>query len=113
MNLYKYKEILQNINIVVIFSIPIISLILYTLNQRKIMLLQVMIYIGEIFIYLYLNRDNVIDSIVVHELCHIVEANHKKEWFDNLNMNSITNEVMSTKLVQLYINFNENDNLSF
>ena len=51
MNLYKYKEILQNINIVVIFSIPIISLILYTLNQRKIMLLQVMIYIGEIFIY--------------------------------------------------------------
>ena len=63
MNLYKYKEILQNINIVVIFSIPIISLILYTLNQRKIMLLQVMIYIGEIFIYLYLNRDNVIDSI--------------------------------------------------
>ena len=62
MNLYKYKEILQNINIVVIFSIPIISLILYTLNQRKIMLLQVIIYIGEIFIYLYLNIDNVIDS---------------------------------------------------
>ena len=55
MNLYKYKEVLQNINIVVIFSIPIISLILYTLNQRKIMLLQVIIYIGEIFIYLYLN----------------------------------------------------------
>ena len=58
MNLYKYKEILQNINIVVIFSIPIISLILYTLNQRKIMLLQVMIYIGEIFIYLYLKEES-------------------------------------------------------
>lgn len=63
MNLYKYKEILQNINIIVIFSIPIISLILYTLNQRKIMLLQFVIYIVEIFIYLYLNKYIITDSI--------------------------------------------------
>ena len=49
MNLYKYKEILENINIIVIFSIPIISLILYTLNKRKVMILENLIYIGEFF----------------------------------------------------------------
>ena len=40
MNLYEYKEILENINIIVIFSIPVITLILYVLNQRKVMLLE-------------------------------------------------------------------------
>ncbi len=54
MNLYKYKEIIENINIIVIFSIPIISLVLYTLNKRKMMLLEFMIYIGEFIIYIYL-----------------------------------------------------------
>ena len=61
MNLYKYKEILENINIIVIFSIPIISLILYTLNKRKVMILE--IYIGEFFIYLYLNSYIIIGNI--------------------------------------------------
>lgn len=63
MNLYKYKEILENINIIVIFSIPIISLILYTLNKRKVMILENLIYIGEFFIYLYLNRYIIIGNI--------------------------------------------------
>ena len=47
MNLYKYKEILENINIIVIFSIPIISLILYTLNKRKVMILENLKYINK------------------------------------------------------------------
>ena len=63
MNLYKYKEILENINIIVIFSIPIISLILYTLNKRKVMILKNLIYIGEFFIYLYLNSYIIIGNI--------------------------------------------------
>ena len=63
MNLYKYKEILDNINIIVIFSIPIISLILYTLNKRKVMILENLIYIGEFFIYLYLNSYIIIGNI--------------------------------------------------
>ena len=63
MNLYKYKEILENINIIVIFSIPIISLILYTLNKRKVMRLENLIYIGEFFIYLYLNSYIIIGNI--------------------------------------------------
>ena len=63
MNLYKYKEILENINIIVIFSIPIISLILYTLNKRKVMILENFIYIGEFFIYLYLNSYIIIGNI--------------------------------------------------
>ena len=36
MNLYEYKEILENINVIVIFSIPIITLIIYVLNKRKV-----------------------------------------------------------------------------
>ena len=63
MNLYKYKEILENINIIVIFYIPIISLILYTLNKRKVMILENLIYIGEFFIYLYLNSYIIIGNI--------------------------------------------------
>ena len=63
MNLYKDKEILENINIIVIFSIPIISLILYTLNKRKVMILENLIYIGEFFIYLYLNSYIIIGNI--------------------------------------------------
>ena len=63
MNLYKYKEILENINIIVIFSIHIISLILYTLNKRKVMILENLIYIGEFFIYLYLNSYIIIGNI--------------------------------------------------
>lgn len=63
MSLYKYKEILENINIIVIFSIPIISLILYTLNKRKVMILENLIYIGEFFIYLYLNSYIIIGNI--------------------------------------------------
>ena len=63
MNLYKYKEILENINKIVIFSIPIISLILYTLNKRKVMILENLIYIGEFFIYLYLNSYIIIGNI--------------------------------------------------
>ena len=63
MNLYKYKEILENINIIVIFSIPIISLILYTLNKRKVMILENLIYIGEFFIYLHLNSYIIIGNI--------------------------------------------------
>ena len=63
MNLYKYKEILENINIIVIFSIPIISLILYILNKRKVMILENLIYIGEFFIYLYLNSYIIIGNI--------------------------------------------------
>lgn len=63
MNLYKYKEMLENINIIVIFSIPIISLILYTLNKRKVMILENLIYIGEFFIYLYLNSYIIIGNI--------------------------------------------------
>ena len=63
MNLYKYKEILENINIIVIFSIPIISLILYTLKKRKVMILENLIYIGEFFIYLYLNSYIIIGNI--------------------------------------------------
>ena len=63
MNLYKYKEILENINIIVIFSIPIISLILYTLKKRKVMILEDLIYIGEFFIYLYLNSYIIIGNI--------------------------------------------------
>lgn len=63
MNLYKYNEILENINIIVIFSIPIISLILYTLNKRKVMILENLIYIGEFFIYLYLNSYIIIGNI--------------------------------------------------
>lgn len=63
MNLYKYKEILENINIIVIFSIPIISLILYTLNKRKVMILENLIYIGEFFIYIYLNSYIIIGNI--------------------------------------------------
>lgn len=63
MNLYKYKEILENINIIVIFSIPIIYLILYTLNKRKVMILENLIYIGEFFIYLYLNSYIIIGNI--------------------------------------------------
>lgn len=63
MNLYKYKEILENINIIVIFSIPIISLILYTLNKRKVMILENLIYIGEFYIYIYLNSYIIIGNI--------------------------------------------------
>lgn len=63
MNLYEYKEILENINIIVIFSIPVISLILYTLNKRKVMLLESVLYIAEFFIYLYLNSYIIIGSI--------------------------------------------------
>ena len=63
MNLYEYEEILENINIIVIFSIPVISLILYTLNQRKVMLLEFAIYIGELFIYLHLNSYIIIGNI--------------------------------------------------
>lgn len=63
MNLYKYKEIIENINIIVIFSIPIISLVLYTLNKRKMMLLEFMIYIGELIIYIYLNSYVIIGNI--------------------------------------------------
>ena len=63
MNLYKYKEIIENINIIVIFSIPIISLVLYTLNKRKMMLLEFMIYIGEFIIYIYLNSYVIIGNI--------------------------------------------------
>ena len=63
MNLYKYKEILENINIIVIYTIPIISLILYTLNKRKLMILEYLIYIGEFFIYLYLNSYIIIGNI--------------------------------------------------
>lgn len=63
MNLYEYKEILQNINIIVIFSISIVSLILYKLNQRKVILLEFVIYISEIFIYLYSNSYIITNSI--------------------------------------------------
>ena len=63
MNLYKYKEIIENINIIVIFSIPIISLVLYKLNQRKMMLLEFMIYIGELIVYIYLNSYIIIGNI--------------------------------------------------
>ena len=63
MNLYKYKEIIENINIIVIFSIPIISLVLYKLNQRKMMLLEFMIYIGELMVYVYLNSYIIIGNI--------------------------------------------------
>ena len=63
MKLYKYNEILENINIIVIFSIPIISSILYTLNKRKVMILENLIYIGEFFIYLYLNSHIIIGNI--------------------------------------------------
>ena len=73
MNLYKYKEILENINIIVIFSIPIISLILYTLNKRKVMILENLIYIGEFFIYLYLNSYIIIGNITLISMILILK----------------------------------------
>ena len=56
MNLYEYKEILENINVIVIFSIPIMALILYALNKKKVMLLEFIVYLVELFIYLYLKN---------------------------------------------------------
>ena len=76
MNLYKYKEILENINIIVIFSIPIISLILYTLNKRKVMILENLIYIGEFFIYLYLNSYIIIGNINL-KVCNYINPKRK------------------------------------
>lgn len=73
MNLYEYKEILENINIIVIFSIPIISLILYTLNQRKVMILESVIYIGELFIYLCLNSYIIISNINLSSMILILK----------------------------------------
>ena len=63
MNLYKYKEILENINIIVIFSIPIISLILYTLNKRKGDDIRKFNIYRRVFIYLYLNSYIIIGNI--------------------------------------------------
>ena len=40
MDLYKYKELLEVINIIVIFSIPMVSLIFYTLNKDSNLLLE-------------------------------------------------------------------------
>lgn len=74
MNLYKYKEIIENINIIVIFSIPIISLVLYTLNKRKMMLLEFMIYIGELIIYIYLNSYVIIGNINLVSMIQIGRA---------------------------------------
>lgn len=63
MNLYKYKEILENINIIVIFSIPIISLILYTLNKKKGDDIRKFNIYRRVFIYLYLNSYIIIGNI--------------------------------------------------
>ncbi len=56
MNLYEYKEILENINVIVIFSIPIITLIIYVLNKRKVMLLESIVYMVELFTYICLKN---------------------------------------------------------
>ena len=45
MYLYKYKELLEVINIIVIFSIPMISLIFYTISKDKSVLSEIIIYI--------------------------------------------------------------------
>ena len=86
MNLYEYKEILENLDIIVIFSILIISLILYKLNQRKMMLLEFAIYIGELFIYLYLNRYiitgdiNLINMILILKFVIILTIKEKLKY---------------------------------
>ena len=71
MNLYEYKEILENINIIVIFSIPIITLILYVLNQRKVMLLEFIVYVVEFFTYVYLKNYIIMGTVSIVSILFI------------------------------------------
>ena len=65
MDLYKYKELLEVINIIVIFSIPMVSLIFYTLNKDSNLLLESIIYILEFLIYILLIDSNKTMNIMV------------------------------------------------
>jgi len=65
MNLYEYKEILENLNIIVIFSIPVIALILYALNKNKVMLLECVLYVFELYIYVFLNNYMIMENIII------------------------------------------------
>lgn len=55
-NLYEYREMLEIINIIVIFSIPLISIILYEVNKSQVRILETIIYIIELFIYILCNE---------------------------------------------------------
>jgi len=65
MGLYEYKEILENINIIVIFSNFIMTLIIYTLNKRKAILAGFTLYLVELFTYLYLNKYIILGNVSV------------------------------------------------
>ncbi|WP_296645082.1 hypothetical protein, partial [Romboutsia sp. 13368] len=65
MDLYKYKELLEVINIIVIFSIPMVSVIFYTLNKDTNLLIESIIYILEFFMYILLINPNKTINIII------------------------------------------------
>lgn len=87
MDLYEYKEIIENINIIVIFSIIVISLILYKLNQKKMILLEFAICIGELYIflnsYIIISKINIISIILILKFIVMLITKQK------LNINEI------------------------
>ena len=94
MGLYEYTEILENINIIVIFSNLIMTLIIYTLNKRKTILAGCTLYLADIFIYLYLNKyiifGNVSISIILIILkISIIQINKQKLIINNLLFKSL------------------------
>ena len=94
MGLYEYTEILENINIIVIFSNLIMILIIYTLNKRKTILAGCTLYLADIFIYLYLNKyiilGNVSISIILIILkISIIQINKQKLIINNLLFKSL------------------------
>ena len=94
MGLYEYTEILENINIIVIFSNFIMTLIIYTLNKRKTILAGCTLYLADIFIYLYLNKyiifGNVSISIILIILkISIIQINKPKLIINNLLFKSL------------------------
>ena len=64
MYLYKYKELLEVINIIVIFSIPMMSLIFYTISKDKSVLSEMIIYILELCMYTFLFNNERISNFI-------------------------------------------------
>ena len=65
MYLYKYKELLEVINIIVIFSIPMISLIFYTISKDKSVLSEIIIYILEFCMYTFLVNNERVSNFIL------------------------------------------------